>query len=248
MAEGDILIGRNPVSEAIKAGNRINRICIAQGCDDRAKRIAEEAERAGIAVEFVPAKVLDGMTKYAKHQGVVAEVPEHEYASLEDVYALAESKGEDLFVVVLDGISDPGNIGAIIRSAECAGAHGVIIPKRRAGGVTPVAAKASAGASEYMPCVRVTNIARTLDELKEKGVWIAACDMDGENYSDANLTGPIAIVIGSEGSGIGRLVKEHCDFTVSIPVLGHIDSLNASNAAAVIMYDIVRQRRAKQEK
>ena len=176
------------------------------------------------------------------HQGVIAQSAPYSYAEVSDILENASSKGESPFIVILDGIEDPHNLGAIMRSAEGAGAHGVIIPKRRAAELTDTAVKASAGAAEYMPCARVTNIARTIDELKEKGVWIWGCDMGGENYSDADLSGGIALVIGNEGKGISRIVREKCDFTVSIPMRGRIESLNASNAAAVLMYEIDRRR------
>ena len=185
------------------------------------------------------------MSQTKNHQGVIAIVSEHEYADVEDIINSAESKGEKPFIIILDNITDPHNLGAIIRTAEWAGAHGVIIPKRRSVGLTAVVGKTSAGAIEYMPVARVTNIARTIDDLKSRGIWVACADMGGDDYFDASLDGALALVIGSEGEGVSRLVKEKCDFTVSIPMYGKISSLNASVAAALLMYEAVRQRNYK---
>lgn len=246
-AREDLLIGRNPVIEALKAGREMEHIYIARGSEGSIKQIRGMARDAGVPVDMYDREIINDMAPGEKHQGVVAVVSEYKYAEMEDVFARATETGEDPFVIILDEISDPHNLGAVIRTAECAGAHGVIIPKRRACGLTSTVVKSSAGAVETMPVVRVTNLVRAIEDLKDKGLWIAACDMDGQTYSDTDLEGPIAIVIGNEGAGISRLVKEKCDFVVSIPVQGKIDSLNASNAAAVIMYEVRRRRRAKQQ-
>ena len=243
-AAKDVIYGRNPVMEALRAGREMEKIMVQIGSGGPAHQIMQLAKESGVIVERVAKAALDRITAGGSHQGVAAIVSAHTYAELEDVFALAESRGEEPFLIVLDGIEDPHNLGAVIRTAECAGAHGVIIQKRRAAGLTETAVKTSAGAVEYVPCVRVTNMVRTLAELKERGVWVFACDMDGETYSKASLTGPCALVIGAEGSGISRSVKEECDRVVSIPLRGQITSLNASNAAAVLMYEIRRQRDA----
>ncbi|MBQ1400965.1 MAG: 23S rRNA (guanosine(2251)-2'-O)-methyltransferase RlmB [Firmicutes bacterium] len=239
---GNIISGRNAVTEALKSGRHIDKIYMVNGAEGSAKKIAAMAKERRIPVVFKDRKALDRMADGAAHQGVIAQSAPYSYAEVSDILENASSKGESPFIIILDGIEDPHNLGAIMRSAEGAGAHGVIIPKRRAAELTDTAVKASAGAAEYMPCARVTNIARTIDELKEKGVWIWGCDMGGENYSDADLSGGIALVIGNEGKGISRIVREKCDFTVSIPMRGRIESLNASNAAAVLMYEIDRRR------
>ena len=238
----EVIAGRNPVTEALKGDRDVERIFIADGAEGSVSKIVAIAREQGVIVDFVPKEKIDAMAPGAKHQGVVAKVSEYSYADMEDVFAKAEEAGEDPFIIILDEISDPHNLGAIIRTAECAGAHGVIIPKRRAASLTQTAALSAAGALECMPVVQVTNLARTIEELKEKGIWIGAADMDGETYYEASLTGPIAIVIGNEGKGVGRLVKEKCDFVLSIPMYGRINSLNASNAAAVLMYGIRRAR------
>lgn len=236
------IAGRNPVAEAIKAGRPIDRILIQDGAGGAADRIRKLAQENGIPVETVPKRDIEKLADGENHQGIVAFASSHEYASVDDIFDAASASGEPPFIVVLDGIEDPHNLGAILRSAECAGAHGVIVPKRNACGLTETVAKSSAGAVEYVPCARVTNIARTLDDLKDRGVWIYACDMDGVTYYKQDMKGPCAIVIGAEGKGISRLVKEKCDFTVSMPLMGKIQSLNASNAACVLMYEIRRQR------
>ena len=245
MSEGrnkDLLIGRNPVIEALKSDVEIEKIYMAKGVTGSVEKIRQLAKDRGVRVDYVDKARIDKLAPGEKHQGVVAEIPEYGYSELSDVFDKAEASGEAPFVVILDEIEDPHNLGAVIRTAECAGAHGVIIPKRRACGLTGTVAKAAAGALATMPVVRVTNLTRTIDELKERGLWIAACDMDGEPYYGADLGGPIGIVVGNEGSGISRLVREHCDFVISIPLRGKINSLNASNAAAVILYEIVRRR------
>lgn len=240
------IAGRNPVTEAIRAGRPIDKILIQEGAGGAADRVRKLAAENHIPVETATKRDIEKLAKGEAHQGVVAFCSSHDYASVEDIFAKAEASGEPPFIVVLDGIEDPHNLGAILRSAECAGAHGVIIPKRNACGLTDTVAKSSAGAVEYVPCAKVTNIARTLDELKERGIWIYACDMDGETYFRQSMTGPCAIVIGAEGKGISRLVKEKCDFTVSMPLMGRIQSLNASNAACVLLYEIRRQRMEKE--
>ena len=209
------------------------------------RRIVGIAKEKGVVVQEVVKQKLDEMSQTKNHQGVIAIVSEHEYADVEDIINSAESKGEKPFIIILDNITDPHNLGAIIRTAECAGAHGVIIPKRRSVGLTAVVGKTSAGAIEYMPVARVTNIARTIDDLKSRGIWVACADMGGDDYFDTSLDGALALVIGSEGEGVSRLVKEKCDFTVSIPMYGKISSLNASVAAALLMYEAVRQRNYK---
>jgi 23S rRNA (guanosine2251-2'-O)-methyltransferase len=245
----ELIVGRNPVMEALKSGRSIEKIYMAAGAEGSVVKIRALAKDAGVVVDTVPGIVLDRMAPGQRHQGVAAEISAYEYADVDDILRAAEEKGEDPFIVVLDGISDPHNLGAVIRTAECVGAHGVIIPKRNACGLTATVGKTSAGAVSIVPVARVTNIARTLEELKEHGIWAAAVDMDGRTYYEEEgcLRGPVAIVIGSEGRGISRLVKETCDVTVSIPLRGRINSLNASNAAAIVMYGIRRARDAAGE-
>ena len=238
----EVVAGRNPVVEVLSGDRDVERVFIADGSEGSVSKIVALAREQGVIVDFVPKEKIDAMAPGVKHQGVVAKVSEYKYADMEDVFARAEASGEDPFIIILDEISDPHNLGAIIRTAECAGAHGVVIPKRRAASLTQTVALSAAGAIENMPVVQVTNLARTIEELQAKGVWVGAADMDGETYYDANLTGPIAIVIGNEGKGVGRLVKEKCDFVLSIPMYGRINSLNASNAAAILMYGIRRAR------
>lgn len=238
----NIIIGRNPIIEALKNGREITKILLAKDAEGSVRKIAGLAKDKGIPIQYAERGALDRVSGGGNHQGVVAYASEFEYCEVEDILKKAEEKNEQPFIIVLDGIEDPHNLGAIIRSADGAGAHGVIIPKRRAAAVTAVAEKASAGAAEYMPVARVTNIGQTIDMLKENGVWTAAVDMDGDAFYSSDLKGSIAIVIGSEGKGISRLVKEKCDFCVSIPMKGGVNSLNASNAAAVLMYEVVRQQ------
>ena len=238
----EVIAGRNPVTEALTGEREVERVFIADGAEGSVSKIVAIAREQGVIVDFVPKEKIDAMAPGTTHQGVGAKVSEYSYADMEEVFARAEAAGEDPFIVILDEVTDPHNLGAIIRTAECAGAHGVIIPKRRAASLTQTVALTAAGAIECMPVVQVTNLARTIEELKEKGIWVGAADMDGESYCKANLTGPIAIVIGNEGKGVGRLVKEKCDFVLSIPMYGKINSLNASNAAAVLMYGIRRAR------
>lgn len=241
----EIVAGRNPVLEALRGEREVERIFIANGAEGSIAQIKAIAKEQGVVIDYVDRERINAMAPGERHQGVVAKVSEFKYSSMDEVIAKAEASGEDPFLIILDEVSDPHNLGAIIRTAECAGAHGVIIPKRRACSLTQTVAKSAAGAIEVMPVVQVTNISRTIDELKELGLWIAAVDMDGKNYNKMSLGGPIGIVIGNEGKGISRLVKEKCDFTVAIPMRGTINSLNASNAAAIIMYAIRSARDAK---
>ena len=238
----DLIIGRNPVAEAIKAGRTVEKIFVGKGTGGSILKIIGEAKDKGIPIIYMDKQGLDRIAGCEQHQGIIAQVSSYVYKTIDDIFALAKERGEEAFIVALDNLEDPHNLGAIIRSAEGAGAHGVIIPKRHGVGITQVVAKASAGAIEYMPVVKVTNIGDTLQDLKKKGLWIAACDMDGTEYSKQTLKGPLALVIGSEGAGIGRLIKERCDFVVSIPMKGRVASLNASNAAAILLYEIRRQR------
>ena len=238
-----LLIGRNPVMEALKSGRGITKLMVLKDAEGSVKKILGMAHDKNIPVQTVDRTVLDRAAYGGPHQGVVAHASDYEYSEVSDILELAAEKNEPPFIIILDGIEDPHNLGAIIRTADAAGAHGVIIPKRRAAAVTATAEKAAAGAASYVHVARVTNISQTIEELKKEGVWIAAVDMDGDIYTEADLTGPIAMVTGSEGSGISRLVKEKCDFCVSIPMKGGVNSLNASNAAAVLMYEAVRQRR-----
>lgn len=239
----DIIAGRNPVTEALRSGRAIESLLIAKGeLNGSVRVIAAKAKAMQIPVKETDRRKLDMMCGGAVHQGVVALAAIKEYSSVEDIFALAESRNEPPFIIVLDEIEDAHNLGAIIRTAECAGAHGVIIPKRRSAGLSYAVGKTSAGAYEYMPVARVTNIASTLDELKEKGLWIYGADMDGSVYAENNLKGAAALVIGSEGKGIGKLVREKCDVILSLPMRGKINSLNASVAAGILMYEFTRQR------
>ena len=237
-----MIAGRNAVFEALKSGREIDRLFVQDNAEGSIGRILALASERGITCTRVSRAALDRMANGAVHQGTVAQAAAHAYASVEEILQAAAARGEDPLLVVLDGLEDPHNLGAIMRSAECAGAHGIVIPKRGSAGLTETVAKASAGAIEYMPVARVANLVRTMEDLKERGIWIAACDMGDSLYYEADLTGPLAIVVGNEGKGISRLVKEHCDLTVSIPLKGKINSLNASNAAAVILYEARRQR------
>ncbi len=238
--------GRNAVLEAFRSGKTIDRLFILDGCKDGPiQSIVREARKHDTIINFVPKERLNAMSSTGKHQGVVAQAAAYDYSEIEDIFALAEKKGEAPFVILLDNIEDPHNLGAIIRTANQCGAHGVIIPKRRAVGLTATVAKASAGAINYTPVVKVTNLVQTMEELKERGLWFVCADMDGEIMYNQNLTGPIGLVIGNEGEGVGRLVKENCDFITKIPMKGDIDSLNASVAMGVLAYEIVRQRMGK---
>ena len=235
--------GRNAVIEAYRAGKTIDRLFILDGCQDGPiQTIKREAKKADTQIRFVTKERLDQLSETGKHQGVIAYAAAYEYAEVSDILANAREKGEDPFVIILDNIEDPHNLGAIIRTANQAGAHGVIIPKNRAVGLTATVARTSAGALNYTPVAKVTNLVKTMEELKKEGLWFVCADMDGELMYDLNLTGPIGLVIGNEGEGVGRLVKENCDFVASIPMKGDIDSLNASVAAGILSYEIVRQR------
>ncbi len=248
MREEGYVEGRNPVMEAIKGGREIDKILIAKGSDQGSiNKIIGMAKDKKLVIQYVEKAKLDAMSETKAHQGVIALVTPYEYKTVEDIIKVAEDRNEDPFIIILDEIEDPHNLGAIIRTAECVGAHGVIIPKRRAVGLTPIVIKASAGAVEHMNIAKVPNIASTIEELKERGIWIYGADMGGEqDYFDRDLTGPIAIVVGSEGKGIGRLIKEKCDFLVKIPMAGKVASLNASVAASVMMYEVLRQRGLKE--
>ena len=237
-----IIMGRNPVIEALKGHTEFERILIASGAEGSITKILGIAKEKGIVCHYVERVVLDRMAMGATHQGVIAIITEYKYAEIEDVLKIAKIKEEEPFIIILDDLQDPHNLGAIMRTAECAGAHGIIVPKRRSAGLTATVAKASAGAIEYMPCVRVTNIAQTIDKLKEQGFWIAGCDMEGPRYYNQEFSGKICLAIGNEGKGISSLVKKKCDYIVSIPMHGKVSSLNASNAAAVVMYEVRRQR------
>ena len=235
--------GRNAVLEAFRSGKTIDRLYVLDGCQDGPVRtIVREARKYDTIIQFVEKERLDQLSETKKHQGVIAVAAAYEYAEVEDILKKAEEKGEPPFIFLLDDIEDPHNLGAIIRTANLAGAHGVIIPKHRAAGLTAIVAKTSAGALNYTPVAKVTNLVKTMEELKEKGLWFVCADMDGDVMYRVNLKGPIGLVIGNEGEGVGRLVKETCDMTAAIPMKGNIDSLNASVAAGVLAYEIVRQR------
>lgn len=238
--------GRNAVLEAFRSGKTIDRLFVLDGCQDGPVRtIVREAKKHDTIVNFVPKERLDSMSETGHHQGVMAYAAAYEYAEVEDILKIAEEKGEPPFLFLLDGIEDPHNLGAIIRTANLAGAHGVIIPKRRAVGLTATVARTSAGALNYTPVAKFTNMAATIEDLKKRGIWFVCADMGGESMYRLNLTGPIGLVIGNEGEGVSRLVKEKCDMIASIPMKGDIDSLNASVATGVLAYEIVRQRLAK---
>lgn len=235
--------GRHAVIEAFRSGKPVDKLFVLDGCQDGPVRtIIREAKKHDTIINFVTKERLDQISETKKHQGVIAYAAAYEYSEVEDMLELAKKKGEDPFLILLDNIEDPHNLGAIIRTANLAGAQGVIIPKRRAVGLTATVAKTSAGALNYTPVAKVTNLAKTMEELKEKGLWFVCADMGGESMYRLNLTGPIGMVIGNEGDGVSRLVKEKCDFIASIPMKGDIDSLNASVAAGVLAYEIVRQR------
>lgn len=235
--------GRNAVIEAFRAGKTIDKIYVLDGCQDGpVMTIKREAKKQDTLIKYVTKERLDQLSETGKHQGVIAVAAAYEYAEVEDILLAAEEKGEPPFIILLDNIEDPHNLGAIIRTANLAGAHGVIIPKNRAVGLTATVARTSAGALNYTPVAKVTNLAKTIEELKKKGMWFVCADMDGTLMYQLDLKGPIGLVIGSEGEGVGRLVKEKCDMAASIPMKGNIDSLNASVAAGVLAYEIVRQR------
>lgn len=241
--EQEYIIGKNPIIEALKANRDINKILIAEGSQrGQMQQITQLAKEGNVVVQFVPKKKLDQITD-GNHQGVLAYVAAYQYAELDDLFAAAEKREEPPFFLLLDEIEDPHNLGSIMRTADAVGAHGIIIPKRRAVGLTATVAKASTGAIEYIPVVRVTNMARTIDQLKELGVWIVGTDASGtEDYRRFDGTLPLGLVIGSEGKGMGRLIRDKCDFLIKLPMVGKVTSLNASVAASLLMYEVYRKR------
>lgn len=242
----NIIEGRNAVLEAFRSGKPVDKLYVLDGCQDGSVRtIVREARKHDTIIQFVEKERLSQLSETGRHQGVIAYTAAYEYSEVSDMLELARERGEDPFIILLDNIEDPHNLGAIIRTANLAGAHGVIIPKRRAVGLTATVAKTSAGALNYTPVAKVTNLKKTMEELKKEGLWFVCADMGGEAMYDLNLTGPIGLVIGNEGEGVSRLVKETCDFVASIPMKGDIDSLNASVATGVLAYEIVRQRLKK---
>lgn len=235
--------GRNAVLEAFRSGKTVDKLYILDGCQDGPVRtIAREARKHDTIIQYVAKERLDQISETGKHQGVIAVAASYEYATVENILAKAKEKGEPPFILLLDNIEDPHNLGAIIRTANLAGAHGVIIPKRRAAGLTAVVARTSAGALNYTPVAKVTNLKTVMEQLKKEGMWFVCADMGGTAYYDLDLKGPIGLVIGNEGEGVSRLVKENCDFVASIPMKGDIDSLNASVAAGILAFEIARQR------
>lgn len=241
--ESNIIEGRNAVIEAFRSGKTVDKVLILEGCQDGPiNTIVREAKKHNVLIKYVKKDRLDKVSETGKHQGVIAYVAAYKYSEVEDILENARSKGEAPFIIILDGIEDPHNLGAIIRTANQAGAHGIIIPKRRAVGLTSTVARTSAGAINYTPVAKVTNIANTIEDLKKEGMWFVCADMDGEVMYNLDLKGPIGLVIGNEGEGVGRLVKEKCDFVAKIPMKGDIDSLNASVAMGILSYEIVRQR------
>jgi 23S rRNA (guanosine2251-2'-O)-methyltransferase len=241
--EKDFIAGRNPVIEALKSEREINKIWIAEGSQKGSMlQIIKLAKQSNVLVQYVPKQKIEQMVS-DNHQGVVAAVAAYEYADLDDLFQKAEKKGEDPFFLVLDELEDPHNLGSIMRTADAAGAHGIIIPKRRAVGLTQTVAKASTGAIEHIPVARVTNLSRTVDELKERGLWVAGTDAKGDqDFRQLDGTLPICLVIGSEGKGMSRLLRDKCDFLVQLPMIGHVTSLNASVAASILMYEVYRKR------
>ncbi len=239
----DMIIGRNAVMEALSSGRPIDSLLVSRGDKNGSVgRIISACRERGIVIKEVDNKKLDAMSGGSSHQGVICFAAAHEYSSVDDMFALAESRGEAPFIIILDELEDPRNLGAIVRTAETAGAHGVIIPKRRSASLSFSVAKTAAGALEYVPVAKVANLPGTIDDLKKRGLWIYGADMDGTCWCQQDYNGPVGLVIGSEGNGIGRLVKEKCDFIVSLPMKGNITSLNASVAAGILMYEISRQR------
>jgi 23S rRNA (guanosine2251-2'-O)-methyltransferase len=238
-----IIEGKNPVIEALRSDSQIDTVLVSSEMSKGLlNKITHLAKTRNIPVKSVDNKALDRLSENKRHQGVIAEAREYEYKDIEYILNYAKEKGEKPFVIILDQVTDVHNLGAIIRSAECLGAHGVIIPKRRAAGINSVVAKSSAGAVEFLPVARVANISNAIDELKKKGLWIYGADMNGKNICEEKFDVPAGLVIGNEGTGLGRIVREKCDFLVSIPMKGNIDSLNASCAASIIIYEIVKQR------
>lgn len=242
VANDNLIFGRNSVIEALEASRKLEKVLVLDGGTGSLRKIIGLAKASKVRVEFVDRKTLDRLSGGANHQGVVAKGQVFEYSNVDSICEAAATNGEDPFILILDGIEDPHNLGAILRTGECAGVHGIIIPERRAASVDSVAMKVAAGAAEYVKVARVKNLSRTLDELKNKGVWIVGLDMYGERYYEQNLKGPIALVVGNEGKGISRLIKEKCDYMTSIPLKGKVSSLNASNAVAVAVYETLKQR------
>lgn len=239
----DFIGGRNPVMEALKSGRDINKIWIAEGSQKGSiQQIVGLAKESNVMVQYVPKKKIEQMVS-ENHQGVVASVAAYQYAEIDDLFHRAEQKGEDPFILILDELEDPHNLGSIMRTADAAGAHGIIIPKRRAVGLTSTVAKASTGAIEHIPVARVTNLSRAVDELKERGVWVAGTDAKGkQDFRQLDGTLPIGLIIGSEGKGMSRILRDKCDFLVQLPMIGHVTSLNASVAASILMYEVYRKR------
>lgn len=244
--ETELIIGRNAVSEALRSGRVLDTLFVAKGeRGGSVGRIIAECKEKGVVIKEVDKRKLDYLCAKGNHQGVAAYVAAHEYASVDDIFELAKKRGEDPFIIICDELEDPHNLGAVIRTAECAGAHGVIIPKRRSVSLTWAVSKAAAGALEYMPVARVTNLSATLDELKRRGVWIYSADMDGKSWSETDFSGAVGLVVGSEGFGVSKLIRDKSDFIVSLPMKGKITSLNASVAAGILMYEVSRQRTGK---
>ena len=239
----DFVFGRHAVVEALQTPDRVNRVFIQEGTSGRdAAKVIELAREKGIQVQTVPKTKIEDLVGNAVHQGLVASIAAYEYADLEDVFKKAEEKGEDPFIVILDGVEDPHNLGSILRTADATGVHGIIIPKRRSASLTATVAKASTGAIEHVPVVRVTNLTQTIEQLKARGVWVFGTDMNGTDYRKWNTSGPLAIVMGNEGKGVSRIVKESVDEMVTIPMVGHVQSLNASVASSLMMYEVFRNR------
>ncbi|WP_411345090.1 23S rRNA (guanosine(2251)-2'-O)-methyltransferase RlmB [Paenibacillus sp. WLX1005] len=245
--EEEYIAGKHSVTEALRAGRSINKIWIADGAQKNlVQPVVAEAREKGIVIQYVDKRKLDSFVPGVQHQGVIAQAAPYEYAEVEDILAAAHAKGEAPFILLLDEIEDPHNLGSILRTADCTGVHGVIIPKRRSAGITATVSKTSAGAVEYVPVARVTNLGQTIDRLKEQGVWVVGTDVntDSSLYQADVFTGPVAVVIGNEGKGMGRLIREKCDVLVQLPMQGQINSLNASVAAGVVMYEVLRRRQA----
>ncbi|MBM7561777.1 23S rRNA (guanosine(2251)-2'-O)-methyltransferase RlmB [Fusibacter tunisiensis] len=239
----DIIYGRNPIFEAMESGREINKILISETSKDRTvQKIIDLAKNKNLLIQYVDKKQLDKLCEGENHQGVIAYVAPFKYYEVDEILAMASEKGETPLLVICDEITDPHNLGSIIRTANATGVHGVIIPKRRSAAVNQTVVKTSSGAAEYVPVAKVTNIVQTMERLKEAGVWIVGTDMGEQTYYEANLEGPLAVVVGNEGKGISRLVREKCDFLVSLPMLGQVSSLNASVACSIVLYEVVRQR------
>ena len=240
----DMVAGRNAVMEALKGSRSVNKLMIANGSTEGSiKEIIAVAKKKGVNIQYWDRSKLDSIARGIRHQGVLAQVAPVQYAELEDILQVAKDRNEPPFIVLLDELEDPHNLGAILRTADAAGVHGVFIPQHRSSPLTATVAKTSAGAVEHVPVARVGNLVQTIKKLKQEGLWVAAADMDGKDYYDTDLTGPLLLIIGSEGQGVGRLVKEQCDFVVRIPMVGKINSLNASVAGSILMYEAMKQRR-----